>query len=321
MKIADLQLPNNRFLAPMAGVTDVVFRALCKENGCGLTYTEMISAKGLCYGSKKTRKMLDVFDEESPAAVQIFGRDPNIMAKACEFFNENDDICLIDINMGCPVPKVIKKGEGVALMKNPKAAAEIVREVKKATEKPVTVKCRKGFSLNDLNVVDFARELEQAGVDGICVHGRTGAQVYSDKADWDIIRQVKESVKIPVIGNGDIFTGKDALRMIETTGCDAVMIGRGALGNPWIFTQVHQALSGQDVISQDASQRIDMFLNLFRRSILHYGEERSVIVMRRHLSWFIKGMKNSSRLRGILLREKRSDKIFDVLREYKEQLT
>lgn len=320
MKIGNLEFKSNVFLAPMAGVTDIAFRGLCVEMGCGLVYTEMISAKGLFYNSNNTQEMLQVSEEEKPVAVQIFGNDPHIMAKACDYFNNREDICIVDINMGCPVPKIVKNGEGSALMKNPKLSAEIVREVKKASVKPVTVKFRKGFSQNEINAVDFAKEMEQAGAEAVTVHGRTREQMYQGNADWDIIRQVKENVKIPVIGNGDVFSVEAAIKISEKTNCDAIMVARGAQGNPWLFRQIAQGLNNEEVTYPTDAEKLQMCLRHLELSYHYYGEDRAVREMRKHIGWYIKGVKNCTEIKNSVNTEKRIDNVFNILKEYKQIL-
>ncbi len=320
MRISNLEFPNNVFLAPMAGVTDIIFRSICKEMGCGLVYTEMVSSKALYYGSENTKELLKVSSKEVPVAVQIFGSEPLVMAKACDNFNDNIDICLIDINMGCPAPKIVKNGDGSALMKNPKLAYEIVKAVKEASNKPVTVKFRKGFDNNDINAVEFAKCIEAAGADAITIHGRTREQMYEGKADWDIIRQVKEAVKIPVIGNGDVFCAEDAVNITRQTGCDGIMIARGAQGNPWIFQQITQILRDEEVKLPTGSEKIEIAINHLKQAVEYYGENRAVREMRKHISWYIKGIRNSTNIKNKINSETESIRVIETLLKYKEGL-
>ena len=321
MKIGNLTFDNNVFLAPMAGVTDISFRGLCKEMGCGLVYTEMVSAKALYYESDNTKKLLRIAEEEKPVAVQIFGREPKIMAEVVEkHFNNREDICIIDVNMGCPAPKIVKNGEGSALMKEPALAAEIIRELKKVSTKPVTVKFRKAYDENSIDAVEFAKWMENAGADAIVVHGRTRKQMYEGKADWDIIRRVKETVSMPVIGNGDVFSPNDAIELTKLTNCDGIMVARGSMGNPWIFKDIQDALNGRDVEEVSAAERVAMCMRHYELAIKYDGEYKAVREMRKHASWYIKGLPKCTEIRGIMNTIDSSQEVLNLLMDYRDEL-
>jgi tRNA-dihydrouridine synthase B len=302
MKIGELELSSPVILGPMAGVTDLPFRIICKEYGVGLLVTEMVSAKALYYKDKKTARIMKIDEKERPVALQIFGSDPQIMGQVVsQIDGHNHDI--IDINMGCPAPKIVNNGDGSALMKTPELAEQIVKTVVEASSKPVTVKIRKGWDAQSINAVDIARRAEAAGAVAIAVHGRTRDQFYTGQADWSIIKSVKDAVKVPVIGNGDIFSIEDAVKMKEQTNCDALMIARGAQGNPWLLKQVsHYLKTGEKLPAPTPEEKVREALRHFELLVAYKGEHIGVLEMRKHAAWYLKGIRGGAVVRNAINR-------------------
>ena len=315
LKIGNVRLENPYILAPMAGVTDLPFRLLCKEMGAGLICMEMVSAKAISFHNKNTEKLMEIEEKERPVSMQLFGSDPDLIAEMAAQIEERP-FDILDLNMGCPVPKVVNNGEGSALMKNPKLAAEIVRKTAKAIQKPLTVKIRKGFDEAHSNAVEMAKYLEDAGAAAIAVHGRTREQYYVGKADWEIIRQVKEAVSVPVIGNGDVTDPISAHKMMEETGCDGVMIGRASRGNPWIFRQlVEYDKTGNIPERPDVAELKAMILRHARLQLQYKGEYTGIREMRKHVAWYTKGMQGSAKLRDEINQVESYEELENLLME------
>lgn len=314
LRIGNLNLQNSLILAPMAGVTDLPFRLLCKEQGAGLLCTEMISAKAIMYKNKNTRALMEIDPRERPVSLQLFGSDPSVMGLIAKQVEEHP-FDILDINMGCPVPKVVNNGEGSALMRDPGRVREIVSAVVKAVRKPVTVKIRKGFDENHVNAVEIAKIIEDCGAAAVAVHGRTREQYYSGRADWDIIRQVKEAVSIPVIGNGDVSDAGSAGRLLKETGCDGIMIGRAARGNPWIFSQINEYLQHETTPSKPSKEDVrDMILRHAGLQIEVKGEYTGMREMRKHVAWYTAGFPHSAKLRGMVNEISTFQELEDMLR-------
>ena len=319
MKIGNVELKNAIALAPMAGVTDLPFRLLCKEQGCGLMYTEMVSAKALLYKNRNTKPLLETRPEEEPVAVQLFGSDPEIMSEMALQLEEGP-YAIIDVNMGCPVPKIVNNGEGSALMKDPKLVEQILTALVKAINKPVTVKIRKGFDDDHVNAVEIAKIAEACGVAAVAVHGRTRAQYYSGQADWDIIAQVKDAVKIPVIGNGDVDSPEKAKAILEQTGCDGVMIGRAAEGNPWIFREVNAYLERGEILPPPSWEtRLAMAREHLHGLVKEKGENHAVREMRAHASRYFHGLPKAAELRREIMKALTEEEFNGILDRYEAE--
>lgn len=318
LQIGNVHVNGNLILAPMAGVTDLPFRLLCKEKGANLIYTEMVSAKGIMYNNKNTESLLVVKEEERPVSLQLFGSDPIILSETAKKI-EHLNFDILDINMGCPVPKIVNNGEGSALLNNPKLVREIVSGVVKSINKPVTVKIRKGFTNQDDNAVEIAKVLEDSGASLVAVHARTREQYYSGKADWDVIRRVKEAVSIPVIGNGDVLSAKDAKNLVEETGCDGIMIGRGVRGNPWLFEhiKIYQE-TGVLVDKPKIEEVVEMILRHAALQIEFKGEYIGIREMRKHVAWYTTGYPKSSKLRNRVNEIENMIELEDLMKEYLE---
>ena len=315
MRIGNVDIKTNVALGPMAGVTDLPFRLLCKEQGCGLLYTEMVSAKAVLYNNKNTEELLKTDKKESPIAVQLFGSEPQIMADIAKRLAERD-FDIIDVNMGCPVPKVVNNGEGSALLKNPLLVGKIVEAMANAVDKPVTVKIRTGFDETCINAEEIAYIIQESGGAAVAVHGRTREQYYSGEADWDIIRQVKEAVSIPVIGNGDVTTPEKAEELVQTTGCDGIMIARGAQGNPWIFSEmIGKEKNGVTPPRPDKEAIRNMILRHSKLQIQYRGEFAGMREMRKHVAWYTKGLTGAADLRRRVNETETLDELMMLLEE------